>query len=134
MVPTHGHSTSQSAVQCGPGTEDRTACRVCHAVLWQLLRSRANGAASANAVAVSLDAGRSGIASSTDSDGSGVNTASPVAVAGNAVELAPATEGPAVGPAVCAMRCCGSCFAPSLAAVSTDIDGHGRKGIEPALC
>ena len=46
-----------------------------HAVLWQLLRSRANGAASGNAVAVvSVQADQASPArTSTDSDSSGVN-------------------------------------------------------------
>ena len=78
----------------------RTCGVMCHAVLWQLLRSRANGAASGNAVAVV----------STQ-----VDRASPARTQ-TAAESTPQAP------------------SPSLAAVSTSIDGHARKGIEPAPC
>ena len=59
----HGADSRAQHTAIGPGTDDRMACRVCHAVLWQLLRSRANGAESGNAVAVvSMQADRASTA------------------------------------------------------------------------
>ena len=48
----HGADSRAQHTAIGPGTEDRASCRACHAVLWQLLCSRANGAASGNAVGI----------------------------------------------------------------------------------